>query len=116
MTKHERQLELYTLLEQDREKIVKFWRVISHTGRTEVVKQLDLTQLKNLFRSMAMEDESILLGMLSDETKNMLLGTLTVEQQNELFFYQHFNLKEKTDMDTKKFVTNLADDYYEQNN
>ena len=65
---------------------------------------------------MEMEDESILLGMLSEETKQLLLNTLSVEQQNELFFYQHFNLKEKTDMDTKKFVSNLADDYYEQNN
>lgn len=86
-TKHERQQELYMILEKDHEKLVKFWRVISHTGRTEVVKQLDLDQLKNLFRSMEMEDESILLGMLSEKTKNLLLSTLTIEQQNELFFF-----------------------------
>lgn len=65
---------------------------------------------------MEMEDQSILMGLLNDETKQMLIDSLSIEKQNEFFFYQNFNIKEKTAEDTKKFVANLVDDYYELNN
>ena len=57
-----------------------------------------------------------MMGILNDQTQQMLIDTLSVEKQNEFFFYQHFNIKEKTDADTKKFVADLVDDYYEMNN
>ena len=63
-----------------------------------------------------MEDQSLLLGMLKDETESMLISKLSTEQQNELFFFQKFNMKEKSGLDTKKFVGNLIDDFYKQNN
>ena len=65
---------------------------------------------------MDMEDQSILMGLLNDQTKQMLIDSLSIEKQNEFFFYQNFNIKEKTDVDTKKFVANLVEDYYDLNN
>lgn len=80
MTVSQNRLQMYLLLEGNTEHLVKFWRVISHRGRVQVIKLLESDQLKRLFKSMEMEDQSILMGLLNDGTKQMLIDTLTIEK------------------------------------
>ena len=52
--------------------------------------------MKDLFKSLEIEDKSILLGMVNDETALELKNELSNAEMTELFFYNQFNMREKT--------------------
>ena len=52
--------------------------------------------MRDLFKSLEIEDKSILLGMLNDETASNLKEELSNAEKTELFFYENFNMHEKT--------------------
>ena len=52
--------------------------------------------MKDLFKSLEIEDKSIMLGMVNDETADWLKNDISNAEKTELFFYDHFNMSEKT--------------------
>ena len=72
--------------------------------------------MKDLFKSLEIEDKSIMMGMVNDSTALMLKEELSNAEKTELFFYNHFNMHEKTKSDKKKFVKDIMGKFYEENN
>ena len=72
--------------------------------------------MKDLFKSLEIEDKSIMLGMVNDETADWLKNDISNAEKTELFFYDHFNMSEKTQSDKKKFVKDIMGKFYEENN
>lgn len=97
-------------------KKVQFWRLMSHKARSLALKSLEMHEMKELFKSLTIEDKSILLGMVNEETADALKLELSTAQTSELFFYQQFNSREKTPNDKKTFLNDIMTKFYEDNN
>ena len=54
--------------------------------------------------------------MVNDETALQLKNELSNAEMTELFFYNQFNMREKTQSDKKKFVKDIMGKFYEENN
>ena len=68
-------------------KKVQFWRLMSHKARSIAIKSLKMHEMKELFKSLTIEDKSIMLGMINEETAADLKLELSTSQSSELFFY-----------------------------
>lgn len=81
-----------------------------------MIEQLSLPNLEKFFKGMNLEDRTQLITMVDEDTRKKLEETLEDYEKNELFFYEHFTMKEKTDYKPNKFVENLLKNYYDKNN
>ena len=105
-------------LEDDKSvsKKLQFWRLMSHKARSQALKSLEMAEMIELFRSLSIEDKSILLGMVNEETAALLKLELSSSQTSELFFFQQFNSREKTPNDKETFINDIMTKFYEDNN
>ena len=53
---------------------------------------------------------------MNEGTAEVLKGQLPKEDQTELFFYQHFTMREKTEAKSSDFIDGLLANHYEMNN
>lgn len=54
--------------------------------------------------------------MLNESVNEQLIETLNISAKNDLFFYQEFNMREKTNSSSKQFVDSLINNFYTDNN
>lgn len=62
-----------------------------------MLEQLSDEDLENFFKSMQLEDRIQIITMIDTETRTKLENSLLDTEKNELFFYEHFAMKEKAD-------------------
>ena len=89
---------------------------MSHSGRSTMIKQMQISDLKELFKNMQIEDQALLLGMVNDNVATLLEQELSQYGKNDLFFYREFNMKEKTKSTPKQYVDTLMQNFYSDNN
>ena len=68
---------------------------------------MQISDLKELFKNMQIEDQALLLGMVNDDVAIQLEQELSQYGKNDLFFYREFNMKEKTKSTPKQYVDTL---------
>ena len=69
---------------------------------------MQMSDLKELFKNMQIEDQALLLGMVNDNIAVQLEQELSQYGKNDLFFYREFNMKEKTRSSPKQYVDSLV--------
>lgn len=104
--------QLISVITSDADKTIEFWKLLNFEKKCTFVDLSDALALQNLFMVMDLENRVQLLAMVNDENKTVLQAKLSPEKLNELFFYNHFTMNEKTDKDSAEFINGLVETYY----
>ena len=65
---------------------------------------------------MDLENKTLLLSMLSQESRYELEEDLTEDQKKEIFYFENFCMKQTTDAKPGEFIDNLVKEHYSHNN
>ena len=84
--------------------------------RCVMVEQLENAQLGELFKQLNLENRTQLITMVNDETREILESELDNKGRQELFFYEHFTMRERTNYKPSEFVEKMLQSHYDQNN
>ena len=81
-----------------------------------MVEQLELGALRQLFMMSDLENRTQMITMCNENTRTLLEGRLSEKDKRELFFYKHFNKREKTEGTSESFIDDMLDHHYEKHN
>lgn len=73
------------------------WTELDYKRRCLMMEQLSDEKLIDFFKSMQLEYRTQIITMVDAETRGKLESSLPDKEKDELFFYEHFAMKEKTD-------------------
>lgn len=94
----------------------RFWKDLDFDRRCFMVEQMSADHMGEMFLDLDLENRTQIISMVNDETRSMLESKLDDKGRNELFFYEHFTMEEKTNYTPKDFLEKLVRDHYDQNN
>ena len=110
------QVDLINTITKDEDKAKEFWKMLNFDKRCLMVEQLDLGALRQLFMMSDLENRTQMITMCNENTRTLLEGRLSEKDKRELFFYKHFNKREKTEGTSESFIDDMLDHHYEKHN
>ena len=101
---------------KDEDKAKEFWKMLNFEKRCLMVEQLELSALRQLFTMSDLENRTQMITMCNEDTRTLLEGRLSERDKRELFFYKHFNKREKTEGTSESFIDDMLTHHYEKHN